>query len=202
LFIWDQGFDFLALFLLMLSGLTYLFWGFSWPATAGFLFLCVAVTFTAMPIFIRLIIWLASLLGRLSFMPRGIRSKFASLVLANILKPALARKLFAFSVCKFLLGSAFYTCIIAAYGYFVLADVGFWGAPSAEMAGVLSQMPGGLGAMDWTWLGIFTSNGLDVQTAAGLAFGIRCVMLSTNAIVATCVWTVYLAFVKQCASSE
>ncbi len=149
-----------------------------------------------MPIFTKAITAIASLLSQATFVPQALRSKFASLATANILAPHLARKLLLLSIGKFLISSAFYTCIVAAFGYISIADIAFWGAPSADMAGVLSQMPGGLGALDWTWLGIFTSHGIDTQKAAGLAFGIRCGMLMTNTIVAVSVWSVYLALFK------
>lgn len=196
LFLWDQGFDFLSLFLLLVSGLAYLFCGFSGLATIAVFGGCVTTLLVTMPIFTKAITAIASLLSQATFVPQALRSKFASLATANILAPRLARKLLLLSIGKFLISSAFYTCIVAAFGYISIADIAFWGAPSADMAGVLSQMPGGLGALDWTWLGIFTSHGIDTQKAAGLAFGIRCGILMTNTIVAVSVWSVYLALFK------
>lgn len=197
LFLWDQGFDFLTLFLLLSAGLAYLFWGLSALATISLLGICIVAILITMPLFTKLISQIAFFFSERTFVPAVLRNKFAALASANILVPALARKLFIFSLCKFVASSAFYTCIIAAFGYISILDVAFWGAPSAEMAGVLSQMPGGLGALDWTWLGILTGHGLTPQAAAGIAFGIRCALLTTNWMVATAVWLTYLVLMKK-----
>lgn len=197
LFLWDQGFDFLALFLLLSSGLTFLLWGVGGYVALAFLLTCVVTITAAMPTFTRLISRLAALLGKQSIIPELLRSKLCALANANILAPRLARNLFLFSICKFIASTMFYTCIIAAFGHTSMANVAFWGAPSAEMAGVLSQMPGGLGALDWTWLGILTGHGLSAQNAAGIAFGIRCALLSTNWLMGGIVWFLYLTFLKK-----
>jgi len=196
LFLWDQGFDFLSLLLLVISGLAYLFLGFSGLATIAVFAGCMAIILASMPMFIKTVIATASIISQTKFVPLTLRNKFASLAKANILDPTNARKLLLLSIGKFLISSAFYTCIISAFGYFSIADIAFWGAPSADMAGVLSQMPGGLGALDWTWLGILTSHGISPQEAAGLAFGIRCTILATNTTVALCVWSIYLTLFK------
>lgn len=197
LFIWDQGFDFLALFLLLTSGLAYIFWNLSGIATLTILATSIGAILVLMPLFSKGISKLANFLSNQSFVPAALRDKFSSLAHANILAPPLARKLLIFSVCKFVASSAFYVCIVAAFGHFSITDITFWGAPSAEMAGVLSQMPGGLGALDWTWLGILTGHGLTPQSAAAIAFGIRCALLVTNGIVAMATWFIYLLLVKQ-----
>jgi len=197
LFIWDQGFDFLALSLLMFAGVSYVFLGLNGSAVALLLSSVVAVVYFAMPFLIRLISWFAGRLGRIVFLPDGICQKFLALQGASILDSSLARKLFLLAVCKFMTGSLLYTVIVMASGFVSIFDVVFWGAPSAEMAGVLSQMPGGLGAFDWTWIGVFTKSGLDAQTAASLAVGLRCLLVLTNTFVTLCTLSVYFLFVRR-----
>jgi len=197
LFIWDQGFDFLALSLLMLAGVSYVFLGLDWTIVTLLLFGAVAAVYFAMPILISFISWLAGFFGRLTFLPGGVRQKFLELQRARILDHGLARKLFLLALCKFLTGCVLYTVIVMAAGYASIANVVFWGAPSAEMAGVLSQMPGGLGAFDWTWVGIFTKSGLIAQVAATVAVGLRCLLVFTNTFVTMCTLSVYYLFVRR-----
>ena len=196
LFVWDQGFDFLTLLLLVISGLIHLFWELGSGATFLLFAACSAVIVLAMPLFTNFVIAVAALLGKARFVPSVLRSRFEALSGANILSSQLARKLFLMSVAKFLLGSSFYTCAVMAFGHANILDVAFWGAPTAEMAGILSQMPGGLGALDWTWVGIFTGHGFDGQSATALAFGIRCALFSGNMLLALVSWSLYLLFFK------
>jgi uncharacterized membrane protein YbhN (UPF0104 family) len=191
LFIWDQGFDFLSLFIFMLAGVAHFLFGLGgWQAAAG-LAVCAGLIHLAMPLFIRFIVWLAGVFGRLSLLPRGIRHRFIALQGAGILDPGLARSLFLLGMGKFLTGAVLYTMIVLSLGQQGMSGLVFWGTPSAEMAGVLSQMPGGLGAFDWTWVGIFSKHGLDKQGAATLAVGLRCLLVMTNFFVTFCVLCVY-----------
>ncbi|MBI9080371.1 MAG: flippase-like domain-containing protein [Pseudodesulfovibrio sp.] len=197
LFLWDQGFDFLALSMLMVAGISYVFFGLNMIFVVMLLGSLIAVVYLAMPFFIRFIAWFAGRLGRISFFPDGLCQKFLALQNASILDSLLARKLFVLAICKFMTGSLLYTVIVMASGFVSIVDIVFWGSPSAEMAGVLSQMPGGLGAFDWTWIGVFTKSGLGAQTAASLAVGLRCLLVLTNVFVTLCTLSVYFLFVRQ-----
>jgi len=196
LFIWDMGFDFLALTLLMLAGMTHVFLKMSWSTAALLWAGSVILVYLIMPLFIRLASGLAGILAGIRLLPAGIRDRFSALKEANILDAALARKLFVLGCGKFLVGSVLYAVIVLAFGHGEILSEVFWGGPSAEMAGVLSQMPGGLGAFDWTWVGIFRESGLVAQTAASLAVGLRCILVLLNCSVAFCTLSVYFILVR------
>lgn len=194
LFIWDQAFDFMTLGLLAASGVIYLFFNANgFTATLCFS-ASICVVFLLMPFFLSVVARMAAFFSQLQFVPTMLREKFASLQRAEILTPQLARRLLLLSVGKFLTSALFYTSIIMAYGYTDILSIAFWGAPSAELAGVLSQMPGGLGGLDWTWVGILSNNGLSEQSAGALTLGIRCLLLSTYLVVTTAVWLVHILF--------
>ena len=195
LFLWDQGFDFGALALLLAVGLLYLYAGLSFPAAAGAYLAGVALVLGLMPIWTRLVAGTARLLSRRR-LPAVVADKLSALSEANILKVSVARRLFALACCKALSGALVYTAIIWALGRGGMLAAAFWGAPSAEMAGVLSQMPGGLGALDLTWVGLLSSNGLTAAAAAGVTLGIRCVLLAGNMLLPALIWGPYVLLAR------
>ncbi|QGY40890.1 hypothetical protein GM415_12370 [Pseudodesulfovibrio cashew] len=192
LFLWDQGFDLIALGLLVFSGLLHFFFKMQWMTSVLCFLLGVIAIILLMPLFLGIVIWIASLMGKLKLVPGPLREKCIGLQRTGILNPALARKLFLLSTAKFTTSALFYTAIIMAYGFTNMSLIAFWGAPSAELAGILSQMPGGLGALDWTWMGIMVNNGLTPQVAAALTLGIRCLLLSAYVITTGITWSIYL----------
>lgn len=197
LFIWDQGFDFLALFVFMMAGVVHFFFEANALLVTFGLIVAVILIYLSMSLLIAFIVWLAGCLAKTSFLPVSVRDRFLALQGAGIMDAGLARRLFLLALGKFLTGAVLYTLIVMSLGRTGLGEVVFWGTPSAEMAGVLSQMPGGLGAFDWTWVGIFTKNGLQPQAAASLAVGLRCLLVLTNFFVTICTLCVYFLVGKK-----
>ncbi len=69
LFIWDMGFDFLALTLLMLAGMTHVFLKMSWSTAALLWAGSVILVYLIMPLFIRLASGLAGILAGIRLLP-------------------------------------------------------------------------------------------------------------------------------------
>lgn len=192
LFIWDQGFDFLALSLLAAIGLLQYFLSLPLWQSAMIALASGCIILWGMQYLIKIIELIVTLLGNKKWLPEGLRNKLTQLTDTQLLETSLARRLFALGFLKYTTSAAVFSCFFSAYGLGSMAKNIFWGAPTAEMAGVLSQMPGGLGALDWTWIGVLKGNGLEAQAAAEMVIGMRFILLISYAALLLLVWGTHL----------
>ncbi len=192
LFLWDQAFDFMALGLLVCIGVIRYLGNLSFLSTA-LAALCIwAVIVGLMPVLTTLLVKVITWLCSKSWIPARVRDMLGHLLENNLLHANVARKLFSLGMVKYVTSAAVYTCIFALYGLGYMAFDIYWSAPTAEMAGVLSQMPGGLGALDWTWVGALTANGLDAKAAATAVLGMRFLLICSYLTLTLFTWGPHL----------
>ncbi|WP_155932641.1 lysylphosphatidylglycerol synthase transmembrane domain-containing protein [Pseudodesulfovibrio alkaliphilus] len=196
LFLWDQLFDFIALSILMCIGVVYVFGNLPLVMTLGLVLgsgFCIIAGMNLLTATIQITIKLLCSWERI---PEKKRIRLGQLT-SDLLSVQVARKLFSLAMIKYMLSAAVYTCLFSLCGlHTMLFDI-YWAAPTAEMAGVLSQMPGGLGALDWTWVGALKTNGLDAKGAAIAVLSMRFLLSSAYVIVTGTIWGVHFVRSKK-----
>ncbi|MFH1914185.1 MAG: lysylphosphatidylglycerol synthase transmembrane domain-containing protein [Pseudomonadota bacterium] len=190
LFLWDQAFDFIALCMLMCVGVIYVFGDLPLVLT-----LCVVLggwgcIMAGMNLLTKTIQHAVERLCSWERLPEKIRTKLGQLT-ADLLSVQVARRLFSLAMIKYMTSAAVYACLFSLCGLDTMVLDIYWAAPTAEMAGVLSQMPGGLGALDWTWVGALKANGLDAKTSATAVLSMRFLLTSSYVVVTGLTWGVH-----------